>query len=117
MESILLTIRTMLGVGEDYDGFDTAIMAGINTAIFSLSQIGVGPDGGFNITGETETWTQLFDGVSNLNAVKSYIWLKTRLEFDPPTTSFLGEAIQRQIDQLEWRLQVEVDPDYVAPTE
>jgi hypothetical protein len=113
MESILITIRSMLDVDQDYDGFDTSIIAGINTAIFSLSQLGIGPDGGYSITGETETWSDLFDGVSNLDAVKSYIWLKTKMEFDPPTTSFLLESINRQLTQLEWRLMVEVDPDFV----
>lgn len=113
MESILITIRTMLGIEDDFDGFDTEIMTGINSAIFSLSQIGIGPDGGFEITGIDETWTELYDGVSNLQAVKSYIWLKTRLEFDPPGTSFLIESINNQINQLEWRLMVEVDPEFV----
>lgn len=115
MESILLTIRTMLGIEDDFDGFDTEILAGINSAIFSLSQLGIGPDGGMTVTDDSETWTTLFDGVTNLEAVKSYIWLKTRLEFDPPSTSYLIQAIERNIQQLEWRLQVEVDPDYVAP--
>lgn len=115
MESILLTIRTMLGIEDDFDGFDTEILAGINSAIFSLSQIGVGPSGGMTVTGDVETWDTLFDSVPNLEAVKSYIWLKTRLEFDPPSTSYLIQAIERNIQQLEWRLQVEVDPDYVAP--
>jgi len=116
MESILITIRTMLGIEDDYDGFDAAIVAGINSAIFSLSQLGIGPPGGMTVIDESQTWDVLFNSVPNLQAVKSYIWLKTRLEFDPPSTSYLIQAIERNIQQLEWRLQVEVDADYVAPT-
>lgn len=113
MESILITIRTMLGVQSDYDGFDTFIKVGINSAIFSLSQIGIGPDGGFKISGIEETWDQLFNSVENLEAVKMYIYLKTRLEFDPPGTSYLLQSIGESITQLEERLMMEVDPDYV----
>lgn len=114
MESILLTIRIMLGIEEEFEGFDTEITSGINSALFSLSQLGIGPEGGFLITGLEETWAELFDGVDNLEAVKSYIWLKTRLVFDPPGTSFLLESMNNQAQQLEWRLQVEVDPDFVV---
>jgi hypothetical protein len=113
MESILITIRSGLGIEADFDGFDSEIIMAINNAIFSLNQLGIGPDGGFSITGIDETWDQLFDTVPNLEAAKSYILLKTRLEFDPPTTSFLVDAIDRQILEAGWRLMVEVDPDVV----
>jgi len=113
MESILVTIRSGLGIEADFDGFDSEIIMAINNAIFSLNQLGIGPDGGFSITGIDETWDQLFDTVPNLEAAKSYILLKTRLEFDPPTTSFLVDAIDRQILEAGWRLMVEVDPDVV----
>ncbi|MCK5292786.1 MAG: hypothetical protein KAR39_12325 [Thermoplasmata archaeon] len=114
MESILVTIRAMLGIQKDFDGFDPAVMAGINSAMFSLSQIGIGPDGGFNITGVEETWDELYDEVPNLEAVKTYIFLKTRLDFDPPGTGYLVQSMTERITQLESRLMVEVDPDYVA---
>jgi hypothetical protein len=113
MESILVSIRSGLGIEADFDGFDSEIIMAINNAIFSLNQLGIGPDGGFSITGIDETWDQLFDTVPNLEAAKSYILLKTRLEFDPPTTSFLVDAIDRQILEAGWRLMVEVDPDVV----
>jgi hypothetical protein len=113
MESILITIRSGLGIEADFDGFDSEIIMAINNAIFSLNQLGIGPDGGFSITGIDETWDQLFDTVPNLEAAKSYILLKTRLEFDPPTTSLLVDAIDRQILEAGWRLMVEVDPDVV----
>jgi hypothetical protein len=113
MDSILLTIRTMLGIPDGFDGFDVPILSGINSAIFSLSQLGVGPDGGLVVTDDSQTWTELYDGVTNLESVKAYVWLKTRLIFDPPGTSFLLTAIQNQVVELEWRLQTEVDPDFV----
>lgn len=108
-ESILTTIRQGLSIDADYGGFDGQIMIAINSAIMSLSQLNIGPPD-FKITGTSETWSDLYNSVTNIEAVKSYILLKTRLEFDPPTTSFLLDSIDRQIKQLEWRLMVEVDP-------
>lgn len=113
MESILMSIKTSLGVDPDYDGFDTEIIIAINGAIFSLSQLGIGPDGGFTVTGIAETWVELFDGVSNLEAAKNYILLSSRLIFDPPTTSFLIGAVERQKMEMCWRLMTEVDPELV----
>lgn len=113
MDSILLTIKKMLEIDSDFDGFDMAVIAGINSAIFSLSQIGIGPDGGYSIEDANATWDTLFNSVPNLEAVKTYIFLKTKLQFDPPQTSFVLSAMENQINQLEWRLQVEVDPTYV----
>jgi len=112
MESILVSIRSGLGIEADFDGFDSEIIMAINNAIFSLSQLGIGPDN-FKITGVDEVWDDLFDTVPNLEATKNYILLKTRLEFDPPTTSFLIDALERQILEVGWRLMVEVDPDVV----
>jgi len=114
MDSILITIRTMLGVQADFDGFDSIIIAGINSAIFSLSQIGIGPGGGFSITDTEDEWPDLYDEVVNLEGVKSYIYLKTRLLFDPPTTGYLVQSVNAQILELESRLMIEVDPDFVV---
>lgn len=113
MESILLTIRTMIGIEDDYDGFDIEIMSGINSAIFSLRQLGIGPPD-FAVTSINETWTDLYAGVNGLESIKSYILLKTKLEFDPPATSFIINSMNEVIKQLEFRLMVEVDPDPVA---
>lgn len=113
MDSILITIRKGLGIEADFDGFDSEIIIGINNAIFSLSQLNVGPVSSLKVTGIEQTWDELFDSVPNLEGVKSYILLKTRLEFDPPTTSFLIGALDRQILEIGWRLMVEVDPDLV----
>ena len=110
MDSILVTIRSGLGVDLDFSGFDGEIIMAVNSAIFSLSQLGVGPEVEFAVTGIDETWEELFGEVSNLQGVKSYILVKTRLVFDPPTTSFLIGAVERQNSELEWRLMIEVDP-------
>lgn len=108
--SILITVRKALGIPSEYDGFDTQVVLAINTAIMTLSQLGIGPIGGLVVTGIDQTWADLYAGVSNIEAVKSYILLKTRLEFDPPQTAHLVNAITTQIDELVWRLMVEVDP-------
>lgn len=112
MESILVTIRKGLGIQEDYDGFDNEIIMAINTAIMSLNQLNIGPVDGFSVTGIDETWTNLDTG-TDIAAMKSYILLKTKLEFDPPATSFVIASMERQIKELEWRLMVQVDPDVV----
>lgn len=113
MESILVTVRTGLGVAEEYDGFDTELILGINTSIMSLTQLGIGPEDGLVVTGINETWEDLFNSVTNIEAVKSYILLKTRLEFDPPTSSFLLTALNDQLAELSWRIMVQVDPEPV----
>jgi hypothetical protein len=114
MESILVSIRAGLGIQQDYDGFDDEIIMAINSAIMSLNQLNVGPEAGFSVTGIDETWADLIDTATDIAGVKSYILLKTRLEFDPPSTSFAIGAIERQIKELEWRLFVQVDPDLVT---
>ena len=114
--SILKTIRTSLGILPDFMDFDPELVVAINSALMAVSQLGIGPDGGFSISDDTATWTELFDGVSNIEAVKSYILLKCKLEFDPPGTSFLQASFNRQLEELAFRLMIEVDPDLV-PTE
>lgn len=112
-DSILLTVSEALGVPVDYQGFDTQLKFAINTALMSLRQLGIGPVGGFSITGIDETWTELFNGVSDIEATKSYVVMKTRLEFDPPATAHLLTALKEQIVEIGWRLMVQVDPDVV----
>ena len=111
--SILKTIRTSLGILPDFTDFDLEILVAINSALTAVSQLGIGPDGGFSISDDTATWDDLFDGVTNIEAVKSYIFLKVRLEFDPPGTSFLQTSFNNQLTELAFRLMVEVDPDFV----
>ena len=108
-DSILTSIKKLLGIPEDYDPFDKDVVMHINTVLFSLNQIGVGPPNGFVISDKTTTWSEYLTDPTNLEAVKSYIYLKVRLLFDPPTSSVITESINRQIAELEWRLRVAVD--------
>jgi len=107
--SILDTIKKMLGLQLDDDAFDTDVIVDINATLMTLSQLGVGPIEGFSITGSTETWVDFLGDVVNLEAVKSYIYLKVRVIFDPPTISTLLDAMTRQITEFEFRLNIQVD--------
>lgn len=109
MDSILKQTKKVLGVPEDYDVFDTDILMHINTAFATLHQLGVGPVNGFMITDDATTWDNYTDADLNLNSVKSYIFLRVKLLFDPPPTSFAIEALQTQIKEFEWRLNVHAE--------
>lgn len=110
MDSILTSIKKLLGIAEDYTHFDTDIIMGINTAFSILTQIGAGPVNGFSITDKTSVWSDFILDMSHLELIKSYIHLKTRLLFDPPASSVLTEVINRQIAEFEWRISTLVDP-------
>lgn len=106
-ESILQSIKKLLGIEPDYTYFDQDLIIHINSVLSILSQIGFGPEEGFFITGETETWDDLFDESNpQMQLVKSYIYLKVRLMFDPPLNSTVINSINAQIAELEWRLNV-----------
>lgn len=107
--SILYTIKKMLGVTQEEGPFDEEIEVGINSALMTLDQIGIGPPGGLVVTGVTQTWSDLLDDYKDLEAVKSYIYMKTRLIFDPPTNSFLVNALEEQMKEYEWRLSIRKD--------
>jgi hypothetical protein len=109
MNSILITIKKMLGIAEDSTHFDPDIISHINSVVLSATQLGVGPKYGFLVTGNNETWADFLGDRKDLEAVKSFIYLKVRLLFDPPSTSYLIEAIERQITELEWRLNVQIE--------
>lgn len=106
MDSILTETKKVLGIDENYTVFDTDIKMHINTAFTTLQQLGVGPLTGFMITDHAPSWDNFTDADINLNAVKTYVYLRVRLLFDPPTTSFALEAMKEQIRELEWRLNV-----------
>lgn len=108
--SILTTIKKMLGLDKDYAAFDEEIKVHINSVFMYLNQLGVGSDTPFSITGESETWPQFTPDVDDANALKTYMYLRIKLMFDPPNTSFVLKSIQDQITELEWRLTVQVDP-------
>jgi len=104
MDSILTSIKKLLGIEEDYTQFDIDIIIHINSVFMSLNQMGVGPEIGFTITDKTKKWTDYLAAGINLEAVKSYIYLKVRLIFDPPSSAFVLEAVERQIKEFEWRI-------------
>ena len=106
-ESILTTIKKMLGIAEDYDAFDTDIIVNINTVFMTLTQIGVGPEKGFSITNSESKWSDFLQEEKKLEGVKTYIYLKVKLVFDPPTTSFVLDAMKNMATEIEWRLNVE----------
>lgn len=108
MDSILDSIKKLLGIQPEYTSFDEDIIVAINTSFATLNQLGVGPEGGYMIEDNTQTWNDYIT-TTNLNMVKTYIYLKSRLLFDPPTGGVL-DAIKNQLAELEFRLYVEVDP-------
>lgn len=110
MDSILTSIKKLLGITEEYEHFDMDLIIHINSVFMILKQLGVGPEEGFSITGKTETWNDYLSDPSKIELVKSYIYLKVKLIFDPPLGSAVMEAINRQISEFEWRLNAEVDP-------
>ena len=109
MESILTSIKKLLGIAEDYDHFDVDLIIHINSVLMGLSQMGIGPTGGYMISSSFNTWDQLIDSDMNLEAVKSYVYLKVKLLFDPPLSSAHIESINRAISELEWRLTLEAE--------
>lgn len=109
---ILNDIKKLLQLPEEYVVFDLDMMLGINSVFSTLQQLGVGPKEEFVILDGTETWDEFFaeDPMSRkINAVKSYVQLRVKLLFDPPTTSFALDAIKEQIKELEWRLNVQAE--------
>ncbi len=115
-DSILDTTKKLLGFESDYTAFDLDIITHINAVFFTLSQLGVGPSTGFLITDKTANWAD-FIGTKNINAVKSYMFMRVRMMFDPPTTSFHLESLKKMAEEIEWRLLVQVEPPVVAPIE
>lgn len=105
-QSILNSIKKVLGVAEDYTAFDVDILMHVNSVFSDLHQLGIGPDGGYAIEDTTTEWSDYLEGDLNLNSVKTYMYLRVRLLFDPPTTSYLLNAYKEQIQQFEWRLNV-----------
>lgn len=106
MDSILDTIKKMLNVPKEETHFDVDIIVGINSAFMVLNQLGVGPKNTFYIEDSTAKWNDFQRGYADLNPIKTVIYLRTRLVFDPPSNGFVAEAIERQIDELEWRLKI-----------
>lgn len=107
MDSILTSIKKLLGPTEDHTYFDPDIIIHINSALMVLTQLGVGPPEGFSITDDTAVWSDFVpDG--RIEMVKSYVYMKVKLVFDPPAAS-MAAVMEQQIKEFEWRLNVAVD--------
>ena len=108
-DSILNTIKKLLGLSSDYTEFDTDIIIHINSVFSILQQLGVGPDNGFSISDASTTWSSYINNDKQINDVITYMYLKVRLLFDPPANSSILNAQKELISELEWRLNVAVD--------
>lgn len=108
-DSILNTIKKLIGTDIDYGVFDIDLVVAINSAFMILNQLGVGPDKPFSITGPNETWKDFFGEEEIFALAKSYIYLRTKLLFDPPASGVLHEAVERQISEFEWRIHIQAD--------
>jgi hypothetical protein len=114
-DSILTSIKKLLGINEEDTNFDRDIIIHINTAFFALLQLGVGPATGFRIADKVKTWAEFVGERTDIDGVKDYVYMKVRLVFDPPQTGYLVDAIKEGIKELEWRLNIQVDNN--MPTE
>ena len=110
MDSILTSIKKLLGITDEYVQFDDDIIIHINTIISILTQVGVGSDLGFYIIDKTAKWSDWLTDMTLLQPVKTYIHLRVRLIFDPPTNSTVTKSYEQTIKELEWRLFTTVDP-------
>ena len=115
--SILTSTKKVLGIDAAYVVCDLDIITHINSVFSTLTQLGIGPADGFMIEDDTADWTDFIGDDLQYNAVKTYVFLKVRMLFDPPQTSYLLDAMNHQIAEVEWRLNVHreetgwVDPD------
>lgn len=116
--SILSSTKKILGIGEAYTAFDLDILTHINATLAILNDLGIGPDPMIVVGDASTEWSELQLPDNQLSMVRTYVFLKVRMLFDPPSTSFHIEAMNKQIEQLEWRLNViqeVIDHPYVAP--
>jgi len=116
-DSILDSTKKNIGLDADYTAFDPDVIMHINSVFFTLNQLGIGPEAGFAIEDSAAVWSDFLGSDPRLNAVKTYVTLRVRLLFDPPATSFTIESMERQIEELEWRLNVyREETAWVDPT-
>lgn len=109
MESILTSIKKLLGIAEEYTHFDDDIIMHINSVLLDLTQLGVGPEEGFLIEDDSAYWEDFISDTTNLQAVKSYVYLKVKLLFDPPLNSAVIDSTNRLISEFGWRLNISAE--------
>lgn len=110
MDGILDTIKSYLGIEITETAFDIAVIMCINSAFMDLEQMNVGVSGGFSIKDNSATWTDFLEAVTNQESAKMYICLKSKILFDPPASSSVLEAIERQMQEAAYRLTVQAEP-------
>lgn len=108
-DTILLSVKKMLGLDKDYDVFDPELIIHINTVFGTLHQLGVGTEDQYRITGDTEVWSDFTTEGEQVDEIKTYVYLRVRLLFDPPSSSFVLSSFKEQLQELEWRLNVKAD--------
>ena len=108
-ESILATIKKMLGIVDEVSAFDDELAAHINSTFMGLRQIGINPDSNFSIHGYEETWRHISDDTRLIDPIREFIYLKVRLIFDPPASSVVADAYNNRLAETEWRLNVEAE--------
>lgn len=117
MDSILTSVKKLLGIEEDYTHFDIDLIMHINSVFSILNQLGVGPEEGFTIEDSSAVWSDFLPEGKKLELVKTFVAQKVRLIFDPPLGSAVIESMNRTISELEWRIMVIADPDPVDEEE
>ena len=115
-ESILTSVKKMLGIQEDYEHFDPEIIMHINSAFLILNQLGVGPDRPFMIESKMDFWDD-FLPEGDIELVKTYVYQRVRLMFDPPSSSFVLDSINKQIAEFEFRMSVQAEKDLLYPAD
>lgn len=119
--SILTSTKKVLNLADDYEAFDQDVILHINTVFSRLNQLGVGPADGFAIEDKDADWDAFLEGDPRLNDIKTYVYLRVRMLFDPPTTGYHVAAMQEQIKELEWLINVRredvewIDPETLLP--
>lgn len=108
-DSILVSIKKMLGLEYEYTPFDTDVLIHINSAFMTLCQMGIGPKEGFEVTDNSQTWDDFLTNKVMLGAVKTWVYLQVKMLFDPPTNSYVMDAYKTQADQILWRLNVQAE--------
>lgn len=115
--SILNSTKKKLGLSEDYTAFDQDVIDFINGIFVTLNDLGVGPESGFMIEDASSTWVDFLGLDPRQNSVKNYVYLRARMLFDPPTIGYLVEAMDRQIKELEWRINTRRENTQWVPPE
>lgn len=109
MDSILDSVKKLLGISEEYEQFDQDVIMHVNSVFVVLNQLGIGPSTPFSISSNAETWSDFFGSDVDNAMVRSYVYLRVRMLFDPPTIGSVVEACNKQIDELTWRLMIAGD--------